>query len=357
MSPGADAKEVNEVIRASVSISSAPQRASDHFTEVELIGLFGLGLEFVEQEKLTDYLAQTSPVEYSESFSFADRIREITSGFGAKIPVVEVELKIRKDRFPIRKPYKNSFPTTQPNTKSTLTDIESLSSKEHGWVGWFGISNFPGEITDEGVAGVRFRMKNIQIGNEAVVEDIAARLTAGGTERRLQRWAVGEIFVTNTEVVPNARRDGFEDNPAWRNIQADIENSVAKRVVRLIRDASKIRNKIKKARGAIQANTTRLSSTKVTRGVAGEVDKDLRRQLAVLENATSKGADPKEVNELIAQIKQLRETLEQTKIVDDPTPPQPQRPVLDIVHEVLKKHLGAPKAARIMKDIKKALNQ
>jgi len=100
-------------------------------------------------------------------------------------------------------------------------------------------------------------MKNIQIGNESIIEDIAARLTAKGTERRLQRWAVGEIFITSSEVIPNARRDGFEDNQAWVSIKNDIQK-VARTVVKTIRSASTNRNKLKNVTTIIDETRARI---------------------------------------------------------------------------------------------------
>jgi hypothetical protein len=368
MAPGAQPREVSDVVRSSVTVRAERHRIDEHFTDVEMIGLSGLGLGFVEPEKLVAYLSQHSPVDYAEGFELADRIRSLAVSFGASIPVVEVELRNRRERVAIFKPYRNSYPTSVLNAKSTIRDLETYTSKEHGWFGWFGVSNFPGEITDETVAGLRFRMKNIQIGDEDLIEKLAARLTASGSDRRLQRWAVGEIFVTNTEVVPNARRDGFEDNQAWRNIQADVQE-IARRIVKRIRNASTVRNKIKKVEQSIAASRSRLSAQQVTQTAAGEVDKDLRRQLGILEKSAMTGGDPTEISRLIGQIKELREQLQSRSFHDErpsgdaaksesagsssdsrqPDRQQTQpRDALTIVEEVLSEQLGVLRAKELM---------
>ncbi len=356
MKPGAEPKDVSDVVRSSVLVKSISDRPGDHYTEVEMSGLFGQGLEFTQPERLGAYLSEYCPVDYADSFEFGDRVRAVASGFGASIPAIEVELKNRRDRIPIRKAYRNNYPTSVPNSKSTLYDIVSFSSKEHGWFCWFGLSNFPGEITDETIAGVRFRMKNIQIGDEAIIEEIASRLTISGTERRLQRWAVGEIFITNTEVIPNARRDGFEDNAAWRNIQADIQE-IADRIIKLIREASKNRSKIKKAIGAIEATRSRLNVAKLSKKVAGEVDKDLRKQLNFLQKVSPSSASPKQVSQLIAQIKELMEQLDRLRIEEEPPPPPPRKPMLDIVQEVLVEHLGPKRGLHLMSIIRERISE
>ena len=110
------------------------------------------------------------------------------------------------------------------------------------------------------VAGIRFRQKNIQIGDATIIESIAGTAranAAGGSDRTLQRWAVGEIFITNTSVVPNARRDGFEDNDAWRTIRTDA-NAVTQSLVKIIRSSSKKRNLLNKATKAIAEERARL---------------------------------------------------------------------------------------------------
>jgi Histidine kinase-, DNA gyrase B-, and HSP90-like ATPase len=354
MAPGAQPRDVSEVVRSSVTVRTEAHRTADHFTEVEMVGLSGSGLTFVEQDKLLPYLSQYSPVDYSEGFEFADRVRALASSFGAPIPVVEIEIRNRRERVPVHKSYKNSYPTSALNTKSTLRDLETYTSKEHGWFGWFGLANFPGEITDETVAGLRFRMKNIQIGNEGIIEELAARATPSGSDRRLQRWAVGEIFIVNAEVVPNARRDGFEDNQAWRNIQADIEE-VAKRIVKCVRGASKTRGKLKTVEAKIASTRAQLAVPQVTKRVAGEVDQELRRQLSVLEKSTAVGADPKEVSQLIGQIKEIREQLQSRELKDETpatpptsTPTQPQPSTLEVVEQVLTEQLGAVRAGELM---------
>ena len=317
MAPGAEAREINEVIRQSVSITTMEEREIDHFTEVQMIGLSGLGLQFTATEKLRSYLSQYTPVDYASTFDFADRIRSYADDFGSPLPVIDVELRIKREKIAVLKPYKKVY-ATSGEKKTILTDVHLLGSKENGWFGWFGMSNFAGEIPDETVAGMRFRMKNIQIGNESIIEDIASRLTAKGTERRLQRWAVGEIFVTSSEVIPNARRDGFEDNQAWESIKNDIEK-VARTVVKTIRGASTNRNKLKNVTTVIDETRARLdqNADALPQTTAREIDQELKSQLDKIDRAVRLGASPQDAAELVASIKEMRERLEDIQVVEE----------------------------------------
>jgi hypothetical protein len=366
MAPGAEPKGVSDVIRESVTASQVSDRDAEHYTEVEMIGLTGAGLEFIDPSKLGPYLSQYCPIDYSGQFPFGDQIRKYAEGLGHPIPTLEVELRIRRDHLRITKPYKKSYPppADDPGTRdpSTLIRIEVVSSQENGWFGWFGVSNFPGEIPDLNVAGIRFRQKNIQIGDSTLIESIAASRGGRGSDRRLQRWAVGEIFVVNTAVVPNARRDGFEDNETWRRIRDDMR-AVTGSVVKLIRASSKNRNVLKRASKAVaeKKKTLQEASDSATRQA---VDEELASQLSKIERAVKGGADAKEASELVAQIKEIQESLRDLpkpksqdsalgaqagpgsleEDVDDDDEPW----LLELVREVLEEKLEAGLAAEIM---------
>lgn len=321
--PGAEPVDVREVVRKSVKTRTEQHPEAAHFTEVEMMRLVNLGEEFVEPAKLQPYLRQVCPVEYADNFDYADQVRQLAVAYGEKLPVVQLEMRQKRERVPIHKPYKNSYPTGRRNVYSKLHSIETFMRKDHGWYGWIGVSEFPGEIVDDTAAGVRFRVKNIQIGHSGLIEELAAELTTAGSERRLQRWAVGEIFITGNEVVPNARRDGFEDSAAWRTIQRDIRDQVVKRVIKLIRSASSTRSAMKALNTALAAIEKALGRPSLTSAEQATLQNDIRKHLATLNAADTKlpGADPKEITVLISKFKELNERLTRALIVDPAAPP------------------------------------
>jgi molecular chaperone HtpG len=318
-SPGAEPVDVRIVVRSSVKTRTIPENESEHYTQVEMLRLVNLGLEFVQTPKLQPYLRQVCPVEYQDTFDFSDRIQSLAKSFGERLSTVHVEMRQKRERVAILKPYKNSYPTARRNVASTIHNVEVFTSKEHGWFGWIGISNFPGEIVDEMAAGLRFRMKNIQIGNSEIIEGIAEELTAAGTERRLQPWAVGEIFITNSQVVPNARRDGFEDGAAWRAIRKDIKERVVKRIVKLVRGASGTRSAMKLLAEALKRATAQLEQPSITSPLKVKLEAEIKRHLQTLSSPDKLlGADPKEVSALSSKFKELLETLEKLPVEDPP---------------------------------------
>lgn len=381
--PGAEAQDIRALLTSAVRRKVTSAIVGDHYTEVEMSGLVNLGLEFVDMTKLQPYLQQVCPVDYVESFDFADRIRGIGVSYGEPLKVVHVEAQLKRERVPIYKAYRNTAPVAKKNTLSILTDIEAVSSKEHGWYGWIGVSNFPGELVDPAVAGVRFRMKNIQVGDVRIIEDIAEGIARGKTERRLQRWAVGEVFITNPQVIPNARRDGFEDGAAWRTIKQDIGKAVAQRVTKLLRAASDSRTLLKEISEHGSRLAAQIAVPSVTAELREKLATEIRRRIQMLETkGTFTGVRAPEVAALLAQFQGYRvtlTTLPETEPKVEPVAPEPNStatpPVdeapdkapggadqsaapgsaplseLDVVYEVLLDELGESEADRLFEII------
>jgi Histidine kinase-, DNA gyrase B-, and HSP90-like ATPase len=373
LKPGSDPQDVRQVVRESVKTRTFSETVEEHYTEVGMLGLTGLGVEFAEMERLQPYLRQVCPVDYADNFDFAEQIRASAASYGDRLGVIQVETRQKRERVSVHKPYKNSAPVggSRRSSASSLYDIETFTSKEHGWYGWIGKSNFPGEITDETVAGVRFKVKNIQIGESRIIEDMAEELTASGTERRLQRWAVGEIFITNPQVVPNARRDGFEDNQAWREIRRDLKAQVARRVVRLIREASNSRSVLKRLSAVFDQTKSKLAVPKLTGDEKVKLEAEIKRHIEMLGSDKLAGADPKEISFLISKFKGALETLETLPVESPPAKTSEassslqgsgetgdtsstsgaasiKSGILDIVYEVLLEELGEEEAKRLL---------
>ncbi len=370
LKPGAEPKDVRDVMRAAVSRTTFDEAADEHYTEVEMLALTEVGNEFADLDNLHPYLSQVCPVAYGDRFDWSDRINALAASYGEALDVVQVATRLKRETFSIHKPYKNE--AAAGKKKATLHDIETFTSKEHGWFGWIGRSDFPGELTDETVAGVRFRVKNIQVGDSRIMMDLAEELTLGGSERRLPRWAVGEIFIANTEVVPNARRDGFEDTPAWRAARADIKETVAKRIIRLIRSTSYSRSALKRAATLAESAATDLADPPLTAEQKKKLDGKLKRQIDKLSSGDLVGPDPKEISSLISTLKDLLEGLANAPVSapqrSSPPPskplapgadalsspigetpgeePPPEPDVLDVVYEVLAEELGEEEAER-----------
>lgn len=125
----------------------------------------------------------------------------------------------------------------------TLTDLDGGIAA----LGWILHHHYLGSITVRShIGGLRARVGNVQIGSEALLEDFFP-------EVRFNGWAVGELHVLDPRILPNARRDNFEQNVHYSNLTAQLE-PVARQIARRARTASIARNQLRKeelAAGAV----------------------------------------------------------------------------------------------------------
>lgn len=313
MLPGADFTDMREIIRRNVRSETRSADVADHGTEVHMLGLTGTGLEFREMERLLPYLRQVCPVEYSDRFSHAADIRAFAARSGQPLDTIEVETRYKRERTQVLKAYDDVGATADPDKASRITGVHLVDAPDLGWHGWIGLSNFRGELNDGMVAGVRFRLRNIQVGGSGLIEELGSELTKGGTEGRLQRYAMGEVFITNPSVIPNARRDGFEDGAAWRAIRSDVRERIAREVVSMVRSASRSRSRIKTILGAVEALEKQLNGVPSSARTIAQIETGALDLLARLQPERLPGSDPDEVGRIVARVKGVQDRVVEAK--------------------------------------------
>ena len=85
------------------------------------------------------------------------------------------------------------------------------------------------------MCGFRVRKGNILIGDSKTIDGIFR-------EARFNGWTQGEIFILTDKLVPNARRDDFEQNDAYVEFNRILSSTVGTDIPRKIREASVTRN-------------------------------------------------------------------------------------------------------------------
>ncbi len=205
----------------------AAEAGAPSFFEVALRGWYEAPEECSLPEAMQSYLSQVAPVAYADDFPFANEIITAARSAGVAIETVRIEIHQRDDIIlEVRKPYTRRYEVKDAPEQVPLSGIKIYDGYKHWW-GWVGEKQATGAYEDTKVRGVRVRAKNIQIDGSDVVADIFRRFSAKSNER-YQGWVVGEIFVDLKAVVPNARRDGFEETKTWTEMRKEIAKSVCK---------------------------------------------------------------------------------------------------------------------------------
>jgi molecular chaperone HtpG len=87
-----------------------------------------------------------------------------------------------------------------------------------------------GAFRDPDIRGIRVRVRNIQIDETDVIRDIFAVSYRSSVNRssyaRFAEWYIGEVFVDPEAAVPNARRDGFEEDEEWHALRDELDQII-----------------------------------------------------------------------------------------------------------------------------------
>jgi molecular chaperone HtpG len=215
--------------------------ASPHFFEVELRGLVRLRTDaLVSPSAVAEYLSEVGPVPFHPDFELG---KSISSALQDKEGISEVAVFVAGVDGQLFRPHRDTLPIGSIGQKSLqFSDVEfvsipSVEGDEAGFA-WILHHQYEGALPSGlGLKGLRLRSGNIQTGGHSLLEGLFP-------EARFNSWAVGEVHVTDQRVVPNARRDGFEQNAHYSNLQNHVGPS-ARAIAKKCRTSSVRRNLIR----------------------------------------------------------------------------------------------------------------
>ena len=166
-----------------------------------------------------DFVSQIAPVPYADDFPYQFELREAAKKCGIPIEEVQITIKNGTDKpTPVTKQYGASHKFE--SGMASLNDYAIHHPPANRWWAWVGKKAESGAYTDTRVSGLRVRVRNIQINGTAIVRDIFQDHAKSYV--RFQDYFLGEIFIEPSALVPNARRDGFEEDTAWKRIRDEI---------------------------------------------------------------------------------------------------------------------------------------
>ena len=219
MSPDrTSSKSASRLLNDTVTAYSSPTTTDDHFFEVRLDDLRNPPIECVSAEAMSDFVGQVGPVPYSADFPYLEDLQRQADA--SQIPIEQVQIVVHngQDAQSVVKPYGKRYAFESGHV--TLSNCQLFPSPTNAWWAWVGIKDESGSYTDPGVSGLRARVRNIQIDERDLVRRVFADINL--SYARFQDYYLGEIFFRPGVLVPNARRDGFEDNPAWHEVVKEL---------------------------------------------------------------------------------------------------------------------------------------
>jgi hypothetical protein len=245
------------------------------FFEVELRGVVRLRSDkLMSPMAVGDYLSQVAPIPFHPDFRFA---AEITSALSHVAKLGNLHIHIDDNAEPLHRPHGDRFVGEDGRDISfdelDIVEISGIDG-EIAAVAWVLHHDYEGALPNAALMkGFRLRSGNVQIGDHALLEELFA-------EPRFNSWAVGEIHVVDPKILPNGRRDHFEQNAHYNNLTNQLA-PLAREVVRRCRTYSVKRKWLREfeIHHASVRDTLDISS----QGTLGETE---RSKLFVLTNDT-----------------------------------------------------------------------
>jgi molecular chaperone HtpG len=249
--------DLNDVVMSAVAIrQTEPAGQPEHFFEVELRGIIRHRNDHLLDPSAVDaYLAQVAPVPFSPEFTYG---AEITSALRAHVKLGELEIRLQQAPFPVYRPHRNQF-ELGPGKPDKFNEVELITipgvDGSVAAVGWVLHHGYAGSLPAQTLLkGIRIRVGNIQVGDDRLLEELFA-------ETRFNGWSVGELHVIDVRVVPNGRRDHFEQNVHYHNLLTHMA-PIARDLSRRCRVSSIRRNRWREFVRQIEVAREKLSIVK-----------------------------------------------------------------------------------------------
>ena len=233
---------LSELVRDVVDLHRYPATTEpERFFEVELRKVARLrGDLLLNDDSIRAYLSQVAPVPFHPDFALGAKIHAFLSERGIREPIT---VCLASDPEPI---YHRAQSTVRFSERlaDTAESVEFLEFRgQDGQVdayGWILNLAYLGAVPRrDGFGGIRLRAGNIQVGSDALLAPLFI-------EPRFAGWAVGDIHIVSSQIIPNGRRDDFEAGVPYAHLQDEL-TIFLKQISTSIRSRSIARNRVRQA--------------------------------------------------------------------------------------------------------------
>lgn len=355
---------LSAVLEEITTIDTLPEKEEKHYLCVEMKDVNGFS-DLLDIDAAKSYISQVAPLPYhSRHFIYTSQLKEYLTSNGYSVEEFPIFVgEDEADLEPVYKPNKSRFRSDR--AKRTADEITSMSyfditiDGELYALGWYGNCGWYGFLSDKELSGFRVRKGNILIGDSKTMNVIFK-------EARFNGWTQGEIFIVTDRLIPNARRDDFEQNDAYYKLIQALSDGVGLEIARTIREASLTRNNPNaKALREVEKKLAEASSA-VSEGFNSTVDKE--KLITTLTDTAASLSGLKVGDDLSAKKKELQEKVE-TAIEEvsesknfkinqiNSGIDKKSKQVLKVVSDILSRKLAKVLVDEIIEDIVSELNR
>jgi hypothetical protein len=301
-----NSSDLREIVAKTIQFREVPGRNwPERFFEVELRGLVRHRDDrLLNEEAVASYLAQVAPVPFHPDFQFAEQIRSFLETHGARLSVIDLEIAGRGS---IYRPHRNSISMG----KSGETQFQELTTiftpgrdGEVAAATWILHHDYRGALPSNSlVEGWRLRCGDIQVGDNGLLVGVFP-------ESRFNAWCVAETHVLDQRILPNGRRDHFEQNTYYFDLVNHLTPH-ARDIAQRCRTKSIARNLVRSIEERLKECQQHLRV--IEKGVIGDIAASklvtkLEGTLDLLQKLSSRtGINPDQQVRYLGQIRRLRQ--------------------------------------------------
>jgi molecular chaperone HtpG len=312
-----DSREVRSLLRSAESSSDLHEIVArtietrevsgrnwpSRFFEVELRGVVRHRDDrLLNEHAVAQYLSQVSPIPFSPEFQFGEQIRSFLESHGARLGAINLEITAFGR---VYRPHRNSIAVG----KAGETQFQELSTiyspGRDGNVAaatWILHHEYRGAFPSNSlVEGWRLRCGDIQIGDNALLQGLFP-------ESRFNAWCVAETHILDSRILPNGRRDHFEQNAHY----FDLINHLAphaREIAQRCRNSSIARNLVRSIEEGLlecQQNLRILEKGTLLSSAAAKLAGQLHDELGRLQRLSSRSSiNPEKQSRYQGHIKRL----------------------------------------------------
>jgi hypothetical protein len=303
-----DSSDLREIVAKTVEIREVPGRNwPERFFEVELRGVVRHRDDrLLNDEAVANYLSQVAPVPFWPDFQFADQIRSFLEKHGARLGVIDVEIV---NRGKVYRPHRHSISmgkSVQAQFQELTTIYTPGRDGEVAAATWILHHDYRGSLPSSSlVDGWRVRCGDIQVGDNAIFQGLFP-------ETRFNGWCVAETHVLDPRILPNGRRDHFEQNTYYFDLINHLTPH-AREIAQRCRTSSIARNLVRSIEERLkecQENVRIIEKGMIGENAASKLMKRVEGNLDALQKlSTRTGITAEQQTQYQMQIRRLRQKL------------------------------------------------
>ncbi len=339
------------------------EKKERHYFLVEMFDVNSFS-DLLNIEIVKSYIAQVAPLPYkSRSFVYSPDLRRFLAENGYELEEFPIFVgESNSELEPVYKPNRHRYHSDRNKKKNDeILSLRTFRVEIEGQLyalGWYGVCNWLGFLSEYEISGIRVRKGNILIGDNKTLNTIFK-------EARFNGWTQGEIFVVTDKLIPNARRDDFEQNKAYYKFVEVLQDGIGSEITKAIREASSLRNDT--SARVITEVQKQISDAAVTtaEGFNSSVDKSrLIDQLSAAEEALRKtkvkeALKPKKEElqqQLVRAIEEVSDSRNYKMNQVNTGIDKRSKKILAIVSDILSEKLAKPLVDDIIEEIITVLN-